>query len=285
MAKISSVESAICFVIADKLLDLRMFVLALVERNPDLVVRCGHGAAEKARRLALDIEIADLAEIEDALIIFGPDIHLPALQVVREVIERVEADAVGLGHGAFDRLEIDIIDGRCTRPVDQIEVRPANALDRRDVELHRPDLAGYRRSAALDGKLQRLVRIGNPERHGIGRRPAFFAELRGLAVRLHVEDEIDVALRIAADVFAAMIADMGETHPGEQIGQRIGIGAGEFDKFKAIKAHKVFGFLGHVTIPVNAIEGSIRQPFPGVCPLAQGWRAAMRAQASSRASG
>ena len=43
-----------------ELLDLAVLVLALVERDADLVVGRGHRPGEQAGLLALDVEIADL---------------------------------------------------------------------------------------------------------------------------------------------------------------------------------------------------------------------------------
>jgi hypothetical protein len=65
-----------------------------------------------------------------------------------------------------------------------------------------------------------------------------------LAGGLHVEDEVDVALTIVADILRSMVAEMGEAHRGEQAGKGFGIGAGEFDELKAIKAERIF-VLGH----------------------------------------
>src|SRR5690606_32485003 len=71
---------ALAAIILDELLDLRMIVLAFVERDADLAVGRGHRLGEEAGRLPLDVEIADLAEVEDALIIIGPMVHAAALE-------------------------------------------------------------------------------------------------------------------------------------------------------------------------------------------------------------
>jgi hypothetical protein len=86
-----------------------------------------------------------------------------------------------------------------------------------------------------------LAGIGDAERHRIGRRPMLLAEIRDLAGIVHVEQEVDVALRVAADILRLVRADMGEAHLHEQIGQRIGIGPGEFDEFEAVEAHRIVG--------------------------------------------
>ena len=78
------------------------------------------------------------------------------------------------------------------------------------------------------------------------------AEFRRLALRFHVEQKVDAALGVAADVLGPVGADMGEAHGDEQPGQRLGIGAGEFDEFEAVEAEVVrLGLVldGHANLP------------------------------------
>ena len=66
--------------------------------------------------------------------------------------------------------------------------------------------------------------------------PCAWRNSAGLAGRLHVEDEVDVALGVVAHVLRAVVADMGEAQLDEQAGQRLGIGAGELDELEAVEA-------------------------------------------------
>ena len=59
---------AFAMVFADEFLDLRGIVGRLVDRDADLPARCGHGAGEQAGELAFDVEVANLAEVGDALV-------------------------------------------------------------------------------------------------------------------------------------------------------------------------------------------------------------------------
>src|SRR6218665_287649 len=47
--------------------DLALVVAALVDRDADLAAGAGHGLALQAGQLALDVEVAHLAEVEEAL--------------------------------------------------------------------------------------------------------------------------------------------------------------------------------------------------------------------------
>jgi hypothetical protein len=69
------------------LLDLAAAATLLVEGDADLAVRRRHGPGLEARVLALDVEEADLAEVEQALVVAGPVVHAAAIDVVREVVD------------------------------------------------------------------------------------------------------------------------------------------------------------------------------------------------------
>src|SRR3546814_182893 len=162
--------NALAMIIADEFPDLAMFVLTFVEGDADLVVRGCHGATEETGRLSFYVEITNLAEIEDPLIIIRPIVHPSAFQIMRQMVERMEADAVAVLAGAGLRDEIDIIDFLRAIAIHKIKVRAANALNSGNVEFHWSGFAFYRRSAPLDRQLERLGRIMYPEGHGIGGR-------------------------------------------------------------------------------------------------------------------
>ena len=81
------VLDALALVVVQEFLDLRLVVLALVERDADLAVGTGHRLGEQAGDLALDVEVADLAEVEHALVEVGPGLHVAAVHVVRQMID------------------------------------------------------------------------------------------------------------------------------------------------------------------------------------------------------
>src|ERR1700722_1802989 len=126
-----------------KLLDLRLLVPALVKRNADLAVGTGHCLRIQARGLPLDVEESDLAEIEHALIELRPALHVAALDVVRQVIYMREPGALSALalRPALERNEVDIVDLAGAITVHEIEIGATDALDCRDVELHRANRA------------------------------------------------------------------------------------------------------------------------------------------------
>jgi hypothetical protein len=67
------VLDSLAFVFAKELLDLALVVLALVERNADLAAGRRHRLGEQPGLLALDVEVADLAEVEEPLVEIRPD--------------------------------------------------------------------------------------------------------------------------------------------------------------------------------------------------------------------
>ena len=162
-------------------------------------------------------------------------VHPPAVHIVGEVVERVKADRPGLLDRAGDRLEGLAVQHLVPELVDQIEVGAADPLERRQAELG----FGPRR-AALDGELQRLFGIEHAEAHRARRRAVGGAELGGMARRLPVEEEVDVALGVMIDRLGAVGADMGEAQAPEQPGHRLRIGAGELDEGESVEAERVF---------------------------------------------
>ena len=63
--------------------------------------------------------------------------------------------------------------------------------------------------------------------------------MRGEAVRLGIDDEVDVALPVQRDVLALVPGDRREAHLGEQAAQQFGIGRGIFDEFEAVGTHRI----------------------------------------------
>src|SRR5471030_2109692 len=103
-------------------LDLRLVVGALVDRDADLAARAGHRLGLEAGQLAFDVEIADLAEIEEALVEARPLVHAPAMDVVRQVIDVGETDARRIVVDAGQELEIDVIDAAALAvTIDQVD--------------------------------------------------------------------------------------------------------------------------------------------------------------------
>src|SRR3954471_4409939 len=129
---------SLALILAQEFLDLAVLVLALVERNADLVVRRGHRAGDQGGLLPLDVEIAYLPGVEEPLVEFRPMLHPPAIDVVGEVVERVQAHRAGVALGPRHWLEVDVVDLLRAVAVDEIEVGAAYPLDGGDFEFARP---------------------------------------------------------------------------------------------------------------------------------------------------
>jgi hypothetical protein len=101
---------AFAFVVAEALLDPTLVAGALVDRDPDLPVGAGHRLGEEAGELALDVEKADLAEIEEARVEVRPHAQIAAAGVVGQMVRVIESRAIGLGLGFRGPAEIDVVD-------------------------------------------------------------------------------------------------------------------------------------------------------------------------------
>ncbi len=155
----------------------------LVERDANATVRRGHRLREQAGVLALDVEVANLAEVEDPLVEIGPEMHAAAVDVVGQVIDLEETASLRVPVDAIEELEIDVIDGGAALiTVDQVQRRSADALDGRQAELHRAGRNIDRLSAQLERAVVGFVRVAYAKRHAAGRRTVFLREI--VAARL-----------------------------------------------------------------------------------------------------
>ena len=89
----------------------------LVQRNADLAVRRGHRPAGQPGIFALDVEIADFAEVEDALVKARPMRHPPRIDIMRQMIDQLETgtDRVAIDIRFID--EVDVVDAEVVAPV------------------------------------------------------------------------------------------------------------------------------------------------------------------------
>ena len=222
-------------------LDLAGIAGILVDRNPDLAVRAGQRAGEQAGRTALDVEEADLAEIEQFFVEAGPNIHAAAMDVVGEVIEIEQPGAFRPRIFLAEPFELGIV-GRALGAItiDEIQQAAADSLDRGHVErLLREDVGRLRaeRQRAFVG----VPGIDHPERHRGRARAVGGDEAQAVAAGLFVDEIIDVALAIDRDLLGLVARDRRVAHPLEQRMQFFGFGMGIFDELEAVGAHRIVG--------------------------------------------
>jgi hypothetical protein len=130
------VLDALAVVALQVLDDLALLAPVLVDRDADAPAGRGQRAAEEAGELALDVEEADLLEVEDAAVEVEPLVHVAPVDVVGQVVEVVEADAGRLRVRRVQPVEFGVI-GRCPcgrRRVGEIDQAAADADDRRHVQ-------------------------------------------------------------------------------------------------------------------------------------------------------
>ncbi len=218
----------------------------LVQRDADHAIRGAHGLGGQAGVFTLDVEVTRFTEVEQFLVEVGPVDHAPAIDVMGQVVDNLEAGAHRVAVDAFEEHEVDVIDRTAlTETVDQIQRRAADALDRRQVQFHRPGFNVNRLGAQLQRTVIGLLRVFDPERHAAHRRAVLGRKVRREAVGLVVEDQVDLALAEQVDVLGAVGGDFGKAHDLEDRLQGARGWRCEFDKFKAHQAHWVFVLVGH----------------------------------------
>ena len=214
------VLDALALIFAQELLDLALVVLALVQRDADLAAGRGHRLGEEAGLLALDVEVADLAEVEEPLVEIGPDAHPAAVHVVGEMVDVGEL-RIRLGHPLLPvgmEVEVDLVD----RPARRRSGRRRTGASRRCPRSpgcrarRRPSLTSTlvapsfsARSCAAFASLTR-----NAIAQALG--PWALRIFLGIAAGLGIDDEVAVALLVQRDVLALVPRDLGEAHLGEQ---------------------------------------------------------------------
>ncbi len=258
------VLDAFALVLLQVFLDLPGLARVLVDRDSDLAFRARHGAGVQPRQLAFDVEIPNLAEVEEALVEPGPFVQAPAIDVVGQVIDVIEADALWLRIGLAQPFEIDIVD-RALRAiaVDEIDLQAADSLDGRDLELIGADLRLDGLGAHGERAVIGVFRIGHAEGHGRSRWAVLRCEALGEGARLRIDDEVDVALAIEHHVLRAVLGDRAEAHRLEEAIQSLRIRMAEFHEFEAVRTHGIlFGDGGW-----RRIVRERSHDFPPVMPL------------------
>src|ERR1043166_2856665 len=229
--------------------DLRFVVGGFVERNANLAVRAGHGAGLEAGQLALDVEIANLAEIEEPLVEAGPLVHVAAKDIVRHVIDIGDAGAfVDEAGDRIARHEIDVIDRALAVAVDQIDHAAADAFDGGDVQLHRAHLVLERLGAETDQLVVGGGGILDAKGHGAGAGPVGLGETRAVALRLRIDDEVGLALAIERHRLGAMPANRAKSHLFEQGVELVNVRRGVLDELEAVGADGIVPELRHAVL-------------------------------------
>ena len=235
--------------------DLRLVVRRFIDRDANLAAGRSHGLRLEARQLAFDVEIAHFAEVEQAFIEAGPFLHAATVHIVRQVVDVRQAMADGVGDGAGNGDEVDVIDAdvadaaRCggaflvgalaAPAVDEVQQGIAHALDGGDVELHRAGFiveapgAQFQRAAVHKG---RVVDADGDGAHG---RAVMAGKTLRERILFGIDDEIDVALAVQGHILVAVARDGREAHVLEQLAQCFWVWCCILDELETIGTHRV----------------------------------------------
>ncbi len=234
------VLDALAVVLVEVFVDLALRIGGFVERNAHDAVRRGHGLGHEARLGALDVEVADLAEIEQALVVVRPLLHVAEVQIVGQVVDEGQAEAGGVLLGAGDRFEFAIDIALVAVAVDQIQHAVADALDDRRVHGARVGLVIDPGATVADGLLGHpRGRFLHTDREAAGAGSVGLGEIGGEGIRILVHEEVHAALAVQRQRAAAMARHRRETHALEQRLQQRRVGRGELDEFKPVDAHRI----------------------------------------------
>ena len=177
----------------------------LIQGNANFAVRRGQCLGQQARVFTLDVEITNLPKIENRFVEIGPVLHAAAIDVVRQMIDSSEPASLGVPVHALEELEIDVVDRIAFLvSIDEIQRCAANAFDGRQTQLHRTGRDVEWLCTELQGARIGQVGVPDAKRHAAGRGTVLFCKISGVAFRLFVQNEIDVALRIKRHFLGTM---------------------------------------------------------------------------------
>ena len=184
--------------------------------------------------------MADLAEVEQAFVERGPVRHPTAVDVVGEMVDVREADALRRTRRAGQPLEVDVVDARpFSVTIDEIERRAPDRADRRQAQLHRAGRQVDRLGAEFERTRISMLGIGDTERHAASPRPVLLGEESCLAVPFAVDDEVDAALPVERHILRAVFGHGLEAELQEERLERAAVRPSEFDELEAVEPHRV----------------------------------------------
>ena len=220
----------------------------LRRREPGDVVGLDQLEVERAARafeqqpLGQDAEtlaVRQRREAEDLRVELDPVRGAIGIDVLDESEEVHSAERRRMRVDRRNGAEVDVVDREFVVPVDEVDEALADAVDRGDVELHRPRPHGNLPCAELQGPAERGVGIADADREraddgALGRLHGA-RNVRGL----RVHDDVHLALAIELDLAGAMARDRPEPHPFEHAAQGLRLGRGELDELDAVDAEQV----------------------------------------------
>ena len=157
------------------------------------------------------------------------------------MVDDGKSASLGVAVNPFDEVEINVVDrGAVLVSIDEIDRRATNTLDRRQSQFH----GACRNFNGLGTLFERavvgVVCIVDTESHAAGTGAVLTGEVPGTALRLVVDDEVDVSLAPQRDLLGAVLRDLAEAEQGERLFKDAAIRRGKLDEFESVQSHRVF---------------------------------------------
>ena len=216
----------------------------LVEGDADLAVRRGHGSRHQSGFLALDFESPYLVEIEEPLVVVGPMVHAAPVDVVREMVDHLQAHAPRVPVDPGQEREVDVVDAVSILPaVYEVQGGATDVSDAGQAQFH----GAARVIDGLGPEPQRAgvsaAGIANAERETAGAWAVFLREVPGCALGLVVDDEVDASLAPQLHGFGPMQGDPFESEHLEDRLEDASLRGGELDELETVAPHGIGGSL------------------------------------------
>ena len=132
-----------------------------------------------------------------------------------------------------DRAEVDVVDREVVVTVDEIDEALADAVDRRNVELHRAGAHGDRPGAELERAPECGVGVAHPDRDRADDGPLDGLHGARHVGRLRVHDDVHRALPIELHLARAVPRDRPKAHRLQHPAQCLRLRCREFDELDA----------------------------------------------------
>ncbi len=174
----------------------------LIERDADFTVGGSHRLRGQSGVLTLDVEIADLAKVEQPFVVVGPVFDSTAVDVVGKVIDGMKPATYGVTVDIFIKPEIDIVDrGAVLVSVNKVDGGAADPPDCGQAQLHGAGRDLNRLRAEFQHATIGLVGIANAKTHATGTGAVLLGKPGCPAVRFAVEYKVDIALSVQVNIF------------------------------------------------------------------------------------
>ena len=184
-----------------------------IERDADFAVGCRQCLGREAGVLPLDVKKTYLAKVEQPGIKIGPERHAAPVDVVCEVVNQRQAVAHRVPVHPIDKFKVNVIDGLTVfKAVNQVQGRPANALDGGQVQLHRAGTHFHGLGTKFKRPAVGMVRVSDTKGHAARTRPMLGGKVARHAFGFAVDNEINAALTVQHHIFGTVPCHQREAH-------------------------------------------------------------------------